>query len=298
MDADTLNARIDCWFGWPWNDTRNAVAFTCELIRSILPARGHDISTSTDDETDTTGGPYRSRGTRVIDAEPIEILDARCAVNTVLDCLDDYVAGRPICVPEDAVTEQDPQSRLYWYAKLIGENARRAGRQAAGLYVPLTQPRPSSNFWSGKHNAPAPSNPEEIARAHLCRRWTVVSDATLSAAEFIQKWAVSMPPSVACAPDGAASAILGRIVRGALHPYRTLDGLIAPVAQRTSCILDPDNVQKHVIDWRIRDATRGRTIPQEVIEDLHDAFEAAWMAGRWEFGYSLLDAPDLQREDG
>jgi len=311
MDADAraLNDRIDCWFGWPWNDARNAAAFTAELIRSILPASEHADDATGADDTDTDGGPYRSRGT-YIDAEPIEILDARCAVNIVLDCLDAYVVGRTIYVPEDAVSEQDPQSRLYWYAKLIGENARRACRVAAGLCTSLTKasPLPSVRYFSGslsknlsKNKDDAPDREEvaeQLARARLLQRWIAVGESAFVAAEFIQKLAVELPTAVSGAPDGACNAILGRIARAALTSHG-LEGRTAS-GGGWACyfhVLELDDVQKRVIDWRIRDATCGRTIPEEIIEDLHDAFEAAWMAGRWEFGYSLLDAPDLQRED-
>lgn len=270
MDAalNALNMRIDCWVGWPWNDPRNAAAFAAELIRCALPALDAEI---TDDE-----GAYRPLY-RPAEVEPAEVFDARCAVNTVLDCLDRYVAGREIDVPPGEVSEPDPKSRLYWYAGLIGDRARRLSTQAAFVHSRRIKRQPP--LWEIEE--------KDVPEALLAQRWMVAGEAAKAATEFIQKRAIGQPGAVSGAPDGTGNAVLGRIARDALIPIRP----------ERLAIISPDDLQRRVIDWRIRDATHGRLLPEDIVEDLHDAFEAAWMAGRFEFGYSLLDAPDLQRGD-
>jgi hypothetical protein len=281
MDYAALNTRIDCWFGWPWNDVRNAAAFTCELIRCVIPesAAGPDPVINDDDD-----GPYRSRACRPVDAEPNEVFGARCSVDAVLGCLGKYIAGQEIHVPaEDLVGfgAYEARSQVYWYARLIGDRARRSAELAAAAHAATIKRR----FDMDKIAE------EDVPQAQLAQRWVIIGAAAFAAVEFIQKQAVRQPDVVGGAPDGTGNAILGRITRSILL---TAAGRVRP--ERFS-ILNPNDVQRRVIDWRIRDATRGRAIPQEIIEDLHDAFEAAWMAGKFAFGYSLLDAPDLQRED-
>jgi len=252
-----------CWFAWPWNDLRNSAALACELVRKVVPTRAEIQVMPSEVVGD---GPYRSTTfveVKVPEAESTTEFEARCALNRVLEAIELYIAGEhtKIEIPAHIEPDRDFSTRLYWYARELGDDVKKAAAWAAQEIQP-------QRAWTDRGRA---FTDEEKVDAEQASRWSFTGRLVQDVAEFLQKCATQS--GAAGAPDGAGNAILARIARV------LIDNLGVHHVE----------VGQHVLHWRFRDGLRGRVLDEEWATKLRLAFEAAWIAGEFKFGYGLLE---------
>ena len=254
IDDRNIERRITHWFNWPWNDLCHSASLACALVRFAIPP----VTTLPTSQVVTVGaGPYRS--SEVVTegaAELPEVETKRCAIDAALRALQTFASGSLPTIPYDFMPDRDPQTRLYWYARELALEAQRWC---------WTRAAEEAQRWCR-------TRAERIADP-LHTQLQIAGNAAAQATELLQK--VASGSGAAGLPGGAGNAALARIVRDLIYSLNE----------------KPEKIEERVIWWRIHDGLRGRYLPEDISEDLRLAFEAAWMAGEYKYGYGLLD-PD------
>jgi hypothetical protein len=196
------------------------------------------------------GHPYRSAPGELINVDSVIVTEARFSVIWALSKIERLIEGRPVDVPRDFDRAiEDPLSRVYWYGHSLATEARRTCDRAAQSLTRYT-----------------PQGPEYDADRHA---WLTIGDATVAAMEFIHKHATGNLS--VCSEDGAANAVLRKVA------------LTVGVFKPTDDLVD------RILNVRLDDAAHGTHLSFELKSTIKDAFEAAWIAGEFDFAYGLID---------
>src|SRR5512139_2426898 len=122
--------------GWAWNDAKNAARLAVELLRWATPASKWvasdapevaELDARMNAEAPVGGDPYRTRGEQRVNADPPEVTDARFEIANLLTYLTMFGEGSPITAPTGVGRDdEDPRTKLYWYAETMGKNIEQA----------------------------------------------------------------------------------------------------------------------------------------------------------------------------
>lgn len=180
--------------GWPWHDAKHAAALARELIQWAMPK---PVWVDSDDprvavleaqlgaEAPAGGAPYRTPQSQRVCVDPPEVSDARFEIANICVMLNAYVNEEPVLVPADfEAFNDDPKTRLYWYATEVGKRAVGLADRAA---VVLAAAQPVED--------PV--------------RWRAAGRAAQEACEFLRKHATNNPTVGMI--DGAGGGVLHRI---------------------------------------------------------------------------------------
>jgi hypothetical protein len=173
---------------WPWHELRNAASLACDLIRWATPATRWadadapevvELDRRNDAEVPVGGDPYRSVGDQRVCIDSTEVSDARFEIMYTLSWISMFAENQPIVAPLDfGSPDEDPRTRIYWYAAELGKRTMTACELAAA----------------------------SVTDEKLASRWHVVGFSTDEATEFLRKFA-----STGHLTEGAAGNILNRI---------------------------------------------------------------------------------------
>jgi len=201
-----------------------------------------------------------------------ELTAANTHIDTVIEQVQAFVRGEDLLAQTfpDAVSSPSPftvdqKTRLYWHAVDLGHQAVEAVKACNwSWYVPVDDDDEDGKATHAQKELVA-------TRRDLQARWSAIGQAVQLLTEFLRKYATqSMTVGAA---DGIGNVILTRI------------------GTALACTgTPPVEIHGRMLYWRMRDALGGAEPPVDIANDVRAAFEAAWMAGKYEFAYGLVDS--------